>query len=750
MRKRLEVARRLIGDEAVRLVTFVGTGGAGKTALALEAARQTAAERTAGACLVELADTAPGSAIESAVARSLGVVNPCRGSITDAVVRALHGLDIILVLDNCEHVIGSVRGLVSALVRRCPWVTVLATSRTALRIRCEHRLRVDPLAVPDLSRNQTPSALLRVASVTLFVQRWRAVNSGYVLTRADARPVAEICTRLDGLPLAVELAAAGGSQFTPPDLLRRLARPEVLGGDAPIDLPERHRSLEVVLEWSYRLLDDSARTLFRRLAVFVGSFERYCAVDVIGSGTAPDLTGSGLARLVDASLVAPVAGQPNRLRLLETARSYAARLLAESGESQRISRAHARWFTQWAERGADRFENAGQREWLEALDYEFGNIRAALAWSLDSDPALGLRLGAAVQRYWDMRGLPGEGESVLAAFLDLDSHPSAARVNALLELAGFATRREDAAAVERFAGEADLVANQLGDLAGRAKALAALTYAAFMHADPSALGIASRGLEYAEKSGDPAAISHARLALGVATMGAGRLDEALAHFTATSTVARGRGDLWLLSECNDVLAQLQIVRGEFAQARSTTLEGLLARTELRNRPIIPLNLRTIGVADVALDAPERAVVLFGAALAMERSLGALPHTESADHYRGALERSRLVLGDPRFDQLWNSGRHASETEILALAIGGSVDMISPSRASRDLRAAVLTPRELEVAGLIRRGLTTPDIAHRLRISERTVDTHVEHIMVKLGAHSRAQIAGWLSRHATPR
>ena len=751
--RELAAAHRLITGGA-RLVTFVGPGGAGKSVLALEAGRRTAMERSAGGCLVELADLAPGAPVEAAVARALGVRDRRGGSISDAVVRALRATDLVVVLDNCEHVSESVGTLVAAILRRCPAVVVLATSRAPLRIRAEYRLAVSPLAIPDLCRRHAPAHLLQVPSVKLFVERRRAVDDKYRLIARDADAVAQICVRLDGLPLALELAAAGAGAMRPAELLDRLARTGGAHRYALLDLPERHRSLDSVLDWSYRLLDPAAQLVFRRLALFAGSFDRQCAIDLISDDPATDRVRDALAHLVDVSLVAPLGGSSTRLRMLETVRTYAVRLLTESGERPLLSRRYASWFTEWAERGAHRFENAEQAAWLDALDVEFGNVRTALTWCLspDGDPRIGLRLATAVRRYWDMRGLPSEGETTLAAMLERDPEPTPTRLDALVEMAGLATRREDISAVERFADEAVQIGALLGDPRGRALGLASLTYAAYMRRDPATTSaIAAAALVYAEESGDPMAISLGRLAVGVAALGSGRLSEALTQFTMTCTTARARGDLWLLSECNDVLASTLIALGDFASARAAGVESLLARLELHNRPVVPINLRMIGIADAELREPERAAVLFGAANALENAMGTIPHTQWAADYRHALEITRLALGEHRFTQLWAAGRTATDAEVRALACGlRSTPLGATSSGGPDGRRGPLTPRELSVARLFGEGLTSREIAERLGISERTVGSHTEHIMIKLDVHTRAQISAWVERRHSAR
>jgi non-specific serine/threonine protein kinase len=259
-----------------------------------------------------------GSPVDAVVARSLGIREVGGQPLSQTLARALHGSDLLLVLDSCEHVAEAVADLAETLSATCPSMTILATSRTAFGSVRKTRFAVGPLPVPDPTRLPRPAALLRVPAVTLFVARWSAGHAGYRLTTHDASAIAEICCRLDGLPLALELAAAAGGGYTPAELLARLATTLQAGHDAPRDVPARHRGLRAVLEWSYRLLDPLAQGVFRRLAVFTGEFDRECAAQVV-AGDADDVgqVGRVLDRLVDANLLTATAraGSGSRLRM---------------------------------------------------------------------------------------------------------------------------------------------------------------------------------------------------------------------------------------------------------------------------------------------------------------------------------------------------------------------------------------------------------------------------------------------------
>jgi predicted ATPase/DNA-binding CsgD family transcriptional regulator len=753
----LAAIRSLLSDSGIRLLTLTGPGGSGKTTLALAALRAAASERSDGALVVELADLPPGAAVAAAVAAALGVREVTGEPLTQTVVRALRRRDALLLLDNCEHLAAAVADLAAALVASCPAVTLLATSREPLRIRAEHRFQVMPLAVPDLDRLPPPAALLRVPAVTLFVARWAAGHPGFRLTAAQARAVAEICVRLDGLPLALELAAAHGRPPTPAALLRRLgslhdAVPD-LGALAPRDVPPRHRNLRALLDWSYRLLEPPAQAVFRRLGIFVGGFDLAYAAEVVldAQQDARDLLHT-IDRLLDASLLAwsgAVQGRP-QLRLLATVRAYARDRLAAAGEFEPTARRHAARLVRWAEAGAAKFENESQLQWLDELDAELGNVRAALNWSRSEhgDPGLGLRLAAAMRRYWDMRGLPSEAEDYLGALAAAAPEPSAARLGVLIELGGLATRREDVAALERYAREAADIASQLGLPRGAAQACELLTYVAFLQGDPAqARSTAQRSLQWAVQADNPVAMAHAWMAQGVAAFGQGDLDAAAAHLTQALESARTRADHWFAGECGAVLTHVHFARAGYATGRAVEVESLAARVALKNRPGIALNLKVIGIADANTGHAARAVLLFGGAASIEETTGEVWNEHWRPAYQRAVDAARDSLGRTRFTELWNTGQAMAEGDVVKIASSDQAGAALGTAATETGRAQPnrLTRREAQISELIAEGLSSHDIARRLGITRRTAEAHTEHIMTKLGVHSRAQVAAWVER-----
>jgi non-specific serine/threonine protein kinase len=742
----LAAVTSLLADPGVRLLTLTGPGGCGKTALALAALRAVAPGRAGGGYLVELADLPPRSPDETvavAVATSLGLREVAAEPMARIIARALARSDAVVLLDNCEHVAVAAAELASVLTARCPGVTILATSRESLRTRPERRYQVAPLRLPDLAALPPPSALRRVPSVDLFVTRWSVSHPGFRLTSAEAAPVAEVCVRLDGLPLAIEIAAAHSGYPSPAALLAGIGALREGTGPGPRDVPGRHRSLRAVLDWSYALLDPPVQALFRALGIFAGGFDLRAVTEVVPAEA--DVAGA-IGTLLDASLVATAGGQ--RLRMLQTVRDYALGKLAASGEFHDTARRHAAWLARWAESHAARAGVTGQMAWLAETDPQLPNVRGAVEWcrSEHGDAELGLRLCAALRRYWDMRGLPGEVAEYLGALLPRCPAPSQARLGALIELAGLATTREDEAAVVRHAREAERIADLLGDVAGVANAAELLTYAAFLRGDQAeAASHAERSLELAQIAGDQSAIARARMAQGVATFVGGDLDTAVAHFADALDLANEYADHWLAGECGSVLAQVHLAGGALGEARAAAAASLAARVSLRNLPGVAVSLTIIAITDAFSGEGERATLLFGAAAAIGESAGHVVQAHWRDAYEQAVALARDKLGDG-FDAAWAAGRSMPEAAVIRIALLAPRTRLVPPQGRSAAREPALTQRERQVSELIAEGLSSQEIAWRLGIARRTAESHADHIMTKLGVRTRAQVAAWVAGH----
>ncbi len=463
-----------------RLLTLTGPGGVGKTALGVELARRRSSHYPDGAFLVELGALTSGELLVSEIARALHLELPSHRASADSLATQLHDRELLIVLDNCEHLLDECARIATHLLHRCPRVSVLATSREPLRVDSEVTWRTPSLALPDPACMPALEALAGIASVELFLRRASAAAAGFTLTDDNADAVAEICFRLDGVPLALELAAACAPILSARQIADRLGDALTLLDRGDRSRVTRQQTLAATLAWSHDLLTGEEQRLFRRLAVFAGSFS-LTAVEAICAADDPARVLPMLARLVDTSLVlTEPAGEVNRYRLLETVRQYAAERLRAAGERDELAARHCGWYVEFAET-----RDAEQSTSLPAvapadLDAEHENVRLAMEWGLRRDPASALRLAVASWRPWLARGLFAEGCTWLEAVLAAAPEPSPLRSRALYGLAVFDVRRGSAQRLEQIAAEGVAVGRREDDPAGLARALDASSVLAYM------------------------------------------------------------------------------------------------------------------------------------------------------------------------------------------------------------------------------------------------------------------------------
>jgi non-specific serine/threonine protein kinase len=740
----IEKARRSLLDPEVRLLTLTGAPGAGKTRLAVAVAQAVHAEFPDGAWFVPLAPLQRPELVLPRIARVLGIRQAGRRPLLESLRRTLRDRRLLLVLDNLEHLLAAAATLVKLLVA-CRDVTLLVTSRAPLRVSCEHRLDVLPLELPGLEPLPSLAELAQVPSVRLLVERASAAAPGFSLSPSNASSVAELCVRLDGLPLAIELAAARCRLLEPSDLVARLGDRLALLGDGPRDAPPRQRALRAAVGWSYELLGPAEQRVFRRLGVFAGGCTLEAAEAV---ALAPDLPAleilDGIAGLVDHSLLHREADPGGALRvgMLETMRAFALEQLAAQGELESTRRRHATFFSGLAEQAAaPRLDGPDGPALLTRLELEHDNLRAALRWLMDHDVEPGLQLAGALWSFWEAHGDLSEGLTWLDAALARDSAASsAARARALIGAAALRRERGEYAAAATSARESASIRRDLGDQAGLAESLLILANIVALAGDTAqASALAAECLAIRQQRADTVGMAWAMEVLGLMLMFQADFGTARVHFEQALALRTGKRDNIVDALLLRGLGVLAGSAGDATSARSLLEQALeLFRA---HGDVGGMGASLLGLGDLALrqgdrsagrDYLEEAVARLAqggllvwyavASLLLERPVPAallegISPAAIVGYWRGALGRDM-------------------PPSIAPGATSTTGHSISISANSRDTIAPDLTPREREVLMLVARHYTNRDIAEELILSVRTVERHVANIYSKLGVSSR--------------
>ncbi|MDP8974589.1 MAG: helix-turn-helix domain-containing protein [Actinomycetota bacterium] len=665
--------RSMLEGGDTRLLTLTGPGGVGKTRLALEVARASLAADLFpdGLAFVDLAPLSDTVLLLSAVSQALGLRASGDRPLLEALLIHLRERRLLLVLDNLEHLLGAAPE-VSSLVSSCPNLVVLVTSRAPLRVRGEREYAVPPLELPDLSRAPGAEEIAASPAVRLFVERARQTSYAFALTQRNAATVAAICRRLDGLPLALELAAARARFLRLTALLSRLDQTLEVGGAR--DLPERQQTMRATLRWSHDLLSEEEKVLFRRLSVFAGGFslEAAEAVGATGDVSYEEVLGI-LGRLVEQSLVVvePGVDDERRYRMLEPIRQYALEELEESGEAEQTRRRHVEFFLDLAERAEPEHKGPDQVEWLERVEKEHANLRAAMGWALSVGEAETAARGWALWIFWWYHSHQREGRRWMEAVLERDLSPPA-RAKVLMVAGSMAFGHGDYEQSERYCGECLALSEQTGDRLRAAWSRVGLGLAAMGRSDhEAAASLLEEALRSFREADEDFGAAHVTDYLGILALMRGEEVKATPMFEEALSVARRIGDRGSAYIALYNLAQVALSRGDHDHASALFEEGLTLSGQMGDRANVAYCFEGLAVVASARGKAERCARLVGAAEGLHEAVG-VPAYVYYEPYHSLYERTmaavRSRLSEKGFETARAEGRSMTFKQAVAYAL----------------------------------------------------------------------------------
>lgn len=739
-RRELAEIKRLL--TSTRLLTLTGSGGAGKTRLALRAAAEMARNFSDGAWVVFLAAIDDPLLVTQAVFTAFGLQDVSSRWSLSALSDHLRDKRLLLVLDNCEHLLDSAAVLAGTLLKACSELRILATSRQALGMAGEVRLRVPPLSLPDASTLMSPGQLAGFDAVALLVERAAAVQPGFVIDDSNAAAVRQLCSRLDGMPLALELAAVRLEGLSVGQLLagldRELAAPSAAlrGGEA------RQRTLEATLEWSHSLLNDRQRRAWAQLSVFAGGFDESAAAAVCNDNEVAEV----LAPLVESSILQrdPQADPP-RYSMLETVRQFGRRRLRELGEEVHLQERHRDWLLDILA-SANIFGGQEEVEAFNRVHRELDNLWSALEFCRRSgDVDAGVRLCASLTNYWLSRGPLRDVRRYLESLLPLIPQDQLLlRARCLMGVALLADALDDADAAEVADTEALRIAQSLGEPEWVGWACGGLLFAAFVKGKTEGVEeLAEMMLQAGRVTGDASLVAIATHYRCLNWLGQGREGELLEVGTETLARLRSTGNLFVRGTLVNSLAEARRRRGELREATALIHEGIECKRAIDDRRGLAILIETL--AWIVSDGVDfsRGATLLGSAQGLRDAMGIPILAPFVPQHERCVGVTRERLGAPAYERAFGRGRQMSVGEAADFALGQAPAKRDGAAAAAAKPTVVLSRREIEIAKLIAEGLTNKEVAARLFISNRTVETHVTNMLNKLGLSSRTQLARWV-------
>ena len=702
-----------------RLLTLVGTAGSGKTRLAIEIASRIGGTLPGGACFVDLAPLTDPALLAATFAGALGLTEASARSPSDNLIEMVSSMNILLVVDNCEHMAEPTARLAERILAASASLTILATSRHPLGASGEQTWRMTPLVLKEATQ--------------LFADRAH-LRSGFSLTDRNRNAVDQICLRVDCLPLAIELAAGRTQVLTPQQILERLNDAFALLTDDRHSAAMRQRTLQAAVDWSYQLLVPDEQSLFNILSVFAGGFDLPAAEALCGPGTL-----NQLGALIDKSLVIGEAHEDGamRYRLLEVLRQYGqARLAAEKAEESARER-HATYYLAIACRMDRHGALDDLSEWLPTFRREESNFRAALEWMRSRRPHDGLQMATALARCWQASGRVTEGRFWLERMLSVADADKQLLTLALHRTGLLAYFQGDYEAAQARVSASVELKRELGDDAGVARRLGTLAEVALARGDSAgALRLAEESQTLSLRFADPRSQAWANVHLGMILLYRGDHDLAEARFTESLNPLRSARDYIGLAYALSGLAAMQLEKGDLTAVREQVRE----LTELVDHHMVwiedpewPWICLLLAEAEGRY---ESAIRLSGAIARLERE-GKVWHPAFKNKYQPAVDRARRHIKPSEADRLIAEGALMTRAQLVAEGFG-----------QRSEPRDQLSRRELEIAQLVAKGLTNSEIASKLFLSKRTAESHLDHIKAKLGLRNRSQVVAWVISRAS--